>query len=150
MGESVVDIGEIIDQLEQQRKEQDSIYHNVAVKQGLSDTAFYILYVLHIADGDFTQQDLIRQCFAPKQTINTAISGLVKKGYLTLEMIPGTRNLKRIILTESGRVLAKTAVGPMRQAELRAYGSLSEEELRQYLELTERLTVNLRKETQEL
>ena len=141
-----MDIGSVIDQIEQQRKEQDALYHGVAVRHGLSDTALWILYILHITEGDCTQQDLIRQCFFSKQTINTAVSGLVKKGALTLEMIPGTRNLKRLLLTEAGKEIAAETAAPMREAEKRAYGCLSDEEMGQYLQMTEKLTQALRKE----
>lgn len=141
-----MDIGSIIDQIEQQRKEQDALYHGVAVRHGLSDTALWVLYILHITPGDCTQQDLIRQCFFSKQTINTAVAGLVKKGALTLEMIPGTRNLKRLLLTEEGKAIAAETVQPMREAEKRAYRALTEEELKQYLSMTEKLTQALHKE----
>lgn len=141
-----MDIGGMIDQIEQQRKEQDAIYHGVAVRHGLSDTALWVLYILHITPGDCTQQDLIRQCFFSKQTVNTAVSGLVNKGCLTLEMIPGTRNLKRLLLTEKGKAIVSETAQPMREAEKRAYGALSESELKQYLSVTERLTQSLRKE----
>ena len=145
-----MDIGNIIDQIEQQRKEQDAIYHGVAVRHGLSDTALWVLYILHITPGDCTQQALIRQCFFSKQTVNTAVFGLVKKGYLTLEMIPGTRNLKRLLLTEEGNAIVAETAQPMREAEKRAYGSLSDAELEQYLALTERLTRSLRKEMEDV
>ena len=145
-----MDIGRFIDLIEQQRKEQDAIYHTVAVRHGLSDTALWVLYILYITEGDCTQQDLIRQCFFSKQTVNTAVTGLMKKGYLTLEMIPGTRNLKRLLLTEEGRAIVEVTAQPMREAEKRAYGALSETELEQYLALTERLTQSLRIEMEEL
>ena len=141
-----MDIVSIIDQIEQQHKEQDALYHGVAVRHGLSDTALWVLYILHITPGDCTQQDLIRQCFFSKQTVNTAVAGLVKKGYLTLEMIPGTRNLKRLLLTEEGNAIVAETAQPMREAEKRAYGALSEAELDQYLSMTEKLTQALRKE----
>lgn len=141
-----MDIGSIIDQIEQQRKEQDAIYHGVALRHGLSDTALWVLYILSVTEGDCTQQNLIHQCFFSKQTVNTAVTGLVKRGYLTLEMIPGTRNLKRLLLTQAGEALAAETALPMREAEKRAYGALSEAELEQYLSMTERLTQSLRKE----
>lgn len=145
-----MDIGSIIDLIEQQRKEQDAIYHSVAARHGLSDTALWVLYILHITEGDCTQQDLIRQCFFSKQTVNTAVTGLVNKGCLILEMIPGTRNLKRLLLTEKGKAIVAETAKPMREAEKRAYGSLSEVELEQYLALTEKLTQSLRKEMEDV
>ena len=145
-----MDIGSIIDQIEQQRKEQDALYHGVALRHGLSDTALWVLYILHITEGDCTQQDLIRQCFFSKQTVNTAVAGLAKKGYLALEMIPGTRNLKRLLLTAEGKAIAAETAEPMREAEKRAYGALTEAELEQYLALTERLTQSLRIEMEDV
>ena len=141
-----MNIGYMIDQIEQQRKEQDAIYHAVAVRHGLSDTALWILYYLWEAKQDCTQQDLIRQSFFAKQTVNTAVASLVKKGYLILEMIPGTRNLKRLILTAQGKEVANSTAAPLRQAEIRAYGSLPEAELLKYLDLTEKLTISLKRE----
>jgi len=150
IGVECMDISSIIDQIEQQLREQDALYHNVATRYGLSDTALWVLYILNAAEGDCTQQDLIRKCSAPKQTVNSAVASLAKKGFLTLEMIPGTRNLKRILPTEEGRTLLQHCVQPMQQAELRAFAQLSEEELRLYLELTRRITSNLRKEIETL
>lgn len=38
-----MNIENIIDELEQQWKERDSVYHSVAVKHDISDTAFWVL-----------------------------------------------------------------------------------------------------------
>ena len=137
-------------QIEQQRKEQDFIYHNVAVKFGLSDTAMWVLYNVYASEDTITQQELCRQCFFAKQTVNTAITSLSKNGYVELEAIPGTRNQKKILLTEKGNALAKNTVAPLIDAESRAYSALSNEELEAYLEMTTRLTLALREETEKL
>ena len=39
--------------------------------------------------------------------MDTAIAGLAQKGLVELELIPGTRNKKRILLTDAGRELEK-------------------------------------------
>ena len=92
-----MNIGEFIDQIEQQRKEQDAIYHNVAVAYGLSDTAMWVLYFVSNSKEVCTQHNLCQQSYYAKQTINTAITNLVKNGYVDLELIPGTRNHKKIL-----------------------------------------------------
>ena len=139
-----------INLIEQQRKEQDAVYHNVAVKYGLSDTAMWVLYNIYLAEDSITQQELCRQCFFAKQTVNTAITGLVKKGYVELESIAGTRNHKRILLTEKGKELADGTVKLLIEAEDKAYDVLSSEELEAYLDMTKRLTVSLHEETENL
>lgn len=136
--------------IEQQRKEQDSAYHNVAARYGLSDTAMWVLYMVSEADTAYTQQELCRQCCCAKQTINTAITSLVKKGYVVLEVIPGTRNQKKVVLTDTGEKLAESTTTPLQEAETKAYAKLSEEELEAYLRITTKLTMSLREEFEKL
>ena len=146
----VKEIMDYIEQVEQQRKEQDFVYHNAAVKFGLSDTAMWVLYHVYASKDAVTQQELCRQCFFAKQTVNTAITGLSANGYVTLEVIAGTRNHKKILLTEKGTALAQNTIAPLMEAEARAYSVLSREELDAYLAMTTRLTVSLREETETL
>ena len=84
--------------IEQQRKEQDSIYHNIATKFGLSDTAMWVLYNVYTSDDVITQQELCRQCFFAKQTVNTAITSLSKNGYVELEVIRVPEIRKKVCL----------------------------------------------------
>lgn len=141
---------EYIMQIEQQRKEQDAIYRSVAVRYGLSDTALWVLYLVSEDCGDLTQQDLCRQSCCSKQTINTAVSSLVRNGLLELTPIPGTRNHKKVHLTQAGWEMANRTTKNLKVAEENAYGRLTEAELQTYLEITSKLTVSLREETEKL
>ncbi len=141
---------EFIRRIEQQRKEQDSIYHSVAEKYGLSDTAMWVLYLVTEGSGNITQQDLCRQSCYAKQTINTAVNSLTKSGFVELIPIPGTRNHKKIQLTDSGRGLVNRTTRNLKAAEERAYGRLTDDELETYLDITSRLTAYLREETEGL
>ena len=84
------------------------------------------LYLVSETDEVLTQQDLCRQNFSAKQTIHTAINGLVKNGFVELIPIPGTRNHKKILLTASGQALADRTVNRLKEAEQRAYSRMSE------------------------
>ena len=53
-----MEVIDYIEQIEQQNKEQDSIYHNVAVKYGLSDTAMWVLYNVYASKEAVSQQGL--------------------------------------------------------------------------------------------
>ena len=145
-----MNIRNYIELIEQQRKEQDAIYHNVAVKYGLSDTTMWVLYNIYFAEDIITQQELCRQCFFAKQTVNTAITGLVKNGYVELESIIGTRNQKKILLTEKGARLADSTIKPLVESENKAYAVLDSTEMKAYLDMTTRLTVSLREEAEKL
>lgn len=137
-----------IKQLDELMKEFDWIYRDAAVQYGMSDTAMWIIYNVSDDSESFTQQDLCRQCYFPKQTINTAINSLVKSGYALLEPITGTRNKKRIVLTESGKALAAETTDKLKKAELAAYSRFTDEELEQYREMTERINRFLREEAE--
>ena len=145
-----MNIREIIRRIERNQKERSSIYHEVAAKFGLSETALWILYYTSEFDEDQTQQDLCRRgCYA-KQTINTAIAGLAKEGLVELIPVPGTRNHKKIHLTPNGRALAERTARPLKAAEENAYGRLSEAELSAYLETIGKLNEYLRDEIERL
>ena len=111
-----MEIQEIMNQIDEQRKEQNAVYHNVAVKYGMSDTVMMILYFASDEEPVLTQQEICNACFLPKQTVNTAIAGLAQKGLVELELIPGTRNKKRILLTDAGRELEKNTTDRLRGA----------------------------------
>nr|WP_304970439.1 MarR family winged helix-turn-helix transcriptional regulator [uncultured Schaedlerella sp.] len=92
-----------IDVINQLIKELNSLYHIAAVKSGVSDGEICVWSILLTTDKEYSQQDLCELLFLPKQTINSIISGLIKKGYVFLEHVPGTRNRKVIRLSDEGR-----------------------------------------------
>lgn len=143
-----MNVNETIKQIEQQQKEQDAIYHNAAVRYGLSDTAMWVLYFVSDFPEGCTQQSLCRQSFFAKQTVNTAIGKLIKNGFIELIPIPGTRNQKTVRLTPAGRELAKHTTDDLRQAEQKAYGRLTEDQLKLYLQTITEINRYLREETE--
>ena len=145
-----MDITDFIRQIELQRKEQDFVYHNTAVKFNLSDTDMWVLYNVYATPDAITQQELCRQCYFAKQTVNTSITRLIKNAYVELEMIPGTRNHKKILLTAKGTELADKTIKHLIEAEARAYAALTADELQAYLDMTTRLTASLREETEKI
>ena len=145
-----MEIRDVIFRIERERKEQNAIYHAAAAKFGLTDSELWFFYCLSELDEDQTQQDLCRRgCYA-KQTINTAIAGLAKDGLVELIPVPGTRNCKKIHLTPKGIALADRTARPLKAAEEKAYGRLSEAELSAYLETLRKLNEYLREETEKL
>ena len=94
---------EYLSEIARQEKQFDAMYRNVSEGFAFPDCAMWILYFLASSDEDISQQELIEMMMFPKQTINSSVKTLSEKGLLTLEMIPGTRNKKRILLTEGGR-----------------------------------------------
>lgn len=148
--ESKIELRRYIEQIDQLVKEQDAIYRKAAAMYGMSNTVFGVLYTVSAIEGDCTQQEVCRRCYWAKQTVNTAIAGLVKQGYVVLEAISGTRNEKRILLTEKGRELIRNTTDQVLAAEQNAYARLSQEERESYHQIFSKLTFFLQEEIEKL
>lgn len=62
-----------------------SLYHEAAVKIGVSDTVLDILYVLCEQEGQCLQSDIFRLTGISRQTINSAIRKLERDGLAYLK-----------------------------------------------------------------
>ena len=113
----------------QQIKELVGVYREAVKRLAISESEFWIWYTLVAAPGEHTQQDICAMWSLPKQTVNTVITGMRLKKFADLEVIPGTRNHKTVRLTEEGKRRGEAIVGPVIEAERRAYGKISPEEL---------------------
>ncbi|MCM1166581.1 MAG: MarR family transcriptional regulator [Lachnospiraceae bacterium] len=127
-------------------EESDKIYHDIAQGYGLSDSIYWILYILYNYDEPISQIDLCKLWAYSKQTINTSVTSMIKREWITLETIPGTRNRKRIVLTEDGRRLCERVIGETRKIEEAAFSRISEEERELFISLFRRTNLYMREE----
>ena len=102
-GIKMTEIKEQLSQLNKMSNKSEALYHKVAFSIGISDSSLGVLYTLLDAEAPCSQYDLCSEWSIPKQTINTAVAALQKKGVAFLSPIPGTRNKKNIAFTEFGR-----------------------------------------------
>lgn len=128
--------------------EIEEVYHEVAVRQGFSDSVMAILYALADSDGQCRLPDLIRLSGVNKQTVNSALRKLEKEEIVYLE--PAGGKSKRVCLTEKGFAIAHATVDRVLDAENRIYSSWSAEEWKLYVQLTERYLCQLREEMKEI
>lgn len=119
-------------------KESEHVYSSLASKLGMTDTAFWVLYAITHAEGPLTQNDLCNGFFFPVQTIHSAIGKLHGDGLLELQVIPGTKNRKAIILTETGKAFAAATISKADEIEKNALLYFSAEERKLYLSLFKR------------
>lgn len=126
----------------------DEVYHEIARKQGFSDSAMAILYTLEDHDGKCDLSELVRLSGFYKQTINSALRKLEKDEIVYLE--PAGGRFKRVCFTEKGTALARVTVGRVIEAENKIYSSWSREEWALYAQLTQRYLDQLRQETKEI
>ena len=119
-------------------KESDHIYSRLASKLGMTDTAFWVLYAIVHSEEPLTQNDLCSDFFFPVQTIHSAINNLRKEGLVELQVIPGTRNRKAILLTEKGKIFVANTIDKADEIEKNAFLCFNEEERELYLSLFKR------------
>ena len=78
---------DLLERTNRQFNECNALYHTVAQRCGLSDAAFWLLYALRTADEPLTQNRIAADWALPKQTLNSAVAAMVKKGLV--ELFPG-------------------------------------------------------------
>ena len=118
-----------------QEKQFDALYRKACTLFDLPECPMWILYYLSCEGRPISQQELIEKMLFPKQTINSAVMYLAKHGWVELQVIPGTRNRKNMILTPAGEETARNTVLRMRTAEERAIAALGEEKTSLYRSL---------------
>ncbi len=140
----------LLDQENRQYNETNRLYHVLAVQYGLSDTMFWMLYALYSDALPHTQAQLSMDLCLPKQTLNSAVRGMVEQGLLVLTPAPGCKHGKNMSLTEAGRALAEKTVAQVMQAEEAAMQHMGLERARLNLALGEEYLQFLRTEFTQL
>lgn len=115
---------EYLELVNQQIKELVGIYRGAVSCSGISENEFWVWYSLVAVDGTYSQQDICSTWSLSKQTVNTIVMHMVQKGFVSLEVVPGTRNRKNIRLTPAGREYGARIVMPISQAEQKAFEKL--------------------------
>lgn len=128
--------------------EINGVYHEAAVKLGLSDSAMSVLYTLCSEGDPCPLHEVVRQSGRSKQTINSAIRKLEGEGTVRLEAAGGRG--KNVRLTGQGRELVRRTAALLMEMEDGIYASWSREELRTYLELTGRFAAALKEKVKRL
>ncbi|MBQ2681600.1 MAG: winged helix-turn-helix transcriptional regulator [Eggerthellaceae bacterium] len=114
-------------------RETEAIYHEVAVRLGMSDSSFDILYAIVRLGEGCTQKDISHEVLLGKQTLNSSIHKLANQGLLELKA-SGRNTL--IFLTEDGRALVKEKIKPVFEAESQALEVVGADNVREFLRIS--------------
>lgn len=112
----------------------DEFYHELAVRQKLSDSALLVLWSLVELGEGCTQTDICRQFALTKQTVHSSVRKLARDGFLSLR--PGPGREVRVYPTETGRALIQEKVFPLKDAEGAASRRMGEDGLAAMVQLT--------------
>ncbi len=117
-------------------KELDSIFHTMALKAGLSDSVFYILYTL-VYNRACSQKDIAEYYSVSRQTIHSAVKKLETQGYILLT--PGPNRNKYLQLTPTGQKLIEDRLTPILKKEKEVFQEMPSQECHELLRLTGKL-----------
>ena len=106
-------------------KELDDAYHEVALKAGLSDSSFIILYgIVELGDGCL-QIDIARKYSISKQTISSSVRQMEKRGLIVLKKGKG-RDM-RLFLTSDGQKIIEEKIIPVMEVENSVFSAMTPE-----------------------
>lgn len=123
-------------------KEANDIYHEIARKLQLSDSALDIFYTIFEMGDNCLQRDICKASCMPEQTVNSSIRKLQTDGYLTLS--PGKGRSMHIHLTPSGQKLIQEKLVPLIRIENDAFEDMTVEECEQLIHLNAKYNQTLR------
>lgn len=115
-----------------------SLYHAAALKMGLSDSEFRILYTLAVNAPGYLQSALREATGMGRSTVNSALKKLEREG-----LSPGSGRHTCVSLTAQGHRLADRTVCRLIRLEDRIYASWTPEEQALLLRLNRDFTEKL-------
>ena len=123
--------------------EINALYHEAAVKMGISNSVQNILYVLCEKGGKCQQSEINKLTGISRKTINSAIRKLEKEELVYLEQGKGRNTI--LCLTEKGEKFSSEKIGSLHEIENKIWNEWTVEEQQQYLTLTKKYRDGLKK-----
>lgn len=131
-------------------KQFEEMYHKIAMRYGLSDSNFWVLYALYEKNEPCTQKELCDDWCYTKQTVNSAIKSLEKLGYVKKGYEVNNKTNKKIGLTQSGKQIAGEMIQEVLEIEEKAYSGMKEADLEAAIALLQKPLVLFEKETNQI
>ena len=130
-------IEELFSLLGKQESQFAAMYRNIAAGFGLSETEMWIYYMMLIHTDGVTQQIISRQLSYKKQTVNSAVAKLVRKGTLMLTDNSENNRSKIVRLTEKGQEFVEKTVKVLLTTEMKAAKKFGKRKLESLCNLQE-------------
>lgn len=107
--------------------ETDSIYQQLQKYSGLSDAEFWSFVAIRLENRKH-QHEICSCMFMNRQTVNTALKQLIKKGFINQTLSVENQRLKHLSVTPEGEAFAKRYIDIVREIEQDSWESLSSTE----------------------
>lgn len=129
--------------------ETESVYHEAAVKLGVSDSTMQILYTICITGKDYCQlSEIGRLTGSSRQTIHSSVRKLEQEGVVYLKAKNGRD--KFVYLTEYGKKIVEKTAMRVIEIENNIFSAWTAQDRQEYLRLTQKYLVDLKKRVAKL
>ena len=128
--------------------EFEAFYHEIAAKCGLSDSGYEIMRAMMLLGEGCTQTNIYKNSYLNKQTVNSSVKQLVKKGLIFLEQGKGREY--KLYLTDIGREYIELRILPVESAENEIFEELTEDEYDELIRLTEKYLDSFRRKIRKI
>lgn len=105
----------------------DDLYSAYQKRTGLSDAEFWCIFSVYNGECEY-QHEISRHMFMNKQTVNFALKQLEKKGLIQMVIPQENQRVRRIVLTDQGKVFSHKYLDYIDKLGRKAWNSLSAEE----------------------
>lgn len=120
----------------------DEFYHEIALRQGLSDSAYEILQAILVLGEGCTQTEIYKYCYLNKQTVNSSVKKLRENGWI--DFTKGTGREICIHFTKAGEELVNEKILPVEQAESDVFEEMTKEEQKEIVRLMNKYLDNFK------
>lgn len=114
-------------------KELMDLYYEIALKSGLSGSAFDILYAMVSMGSGCLQKDIADYYHMSRTTVNSSIKKLEEQGFITMQKGQGKN--KHLFLTDAGTQLVHDKIIPAMQTEAGIFAEMKPGEGKEFLRL---------------
>lgn len=129
--------------------ETESVYHEAAVKLGVSDSTMQILYTICMTGKEYCQlSEIARLTGSSRQTIHSSVRKLEQEGVVYLKAKNGRD--KFVYLTEYGKKIVEKTAMRVIEIENNIFSAWTAQDRQEYLRLTQKYLVDLKKRVAKL
>lgn len=99
----------------------NALYEKWAKKYGLTSNSLFVIYTINEYAGQCNQKFMCEKLLLPKQTVNTILDSIEKKGYIRKVIDEKDKRNKQIVFTDSGQLYADEILTKLYKFESEAF-----------------------------
>ena len=139
---------EKIHQINNLSTELNAVYHQAALRLGISDSVMCVLYAIYDNGENCLLSEIYKQSGVCKQTVNSAIRRLESDALIYLEQYKG--KAKMVWLTDEGKAFVKKTIARLYEAEISALEMWAFDEMDMYIFLMKKYISTFKSQVENL